>query len=64
MSKKTINVPQNCLFDEFRRLYDTSHDLQLKGCISFRPNPAAGTLLSEDDARVEAPHCRMLERSD
>jgi hypothetical protein len=37
-------------------------DLKLKGCITFRPNPAAGTLLNEDDARVEAPRCRVLER--
>jgi len=35
---------QNCLFDEFRRIYDMAYDLQLKGCTTFRPNPANWTL--------------------
>jgi ribonucleoside-diphosphate reductase alpha chain len=59
---KTINVPENCLFDEFRGLYDMVCDVQLKGCIPFRPNPAAGALLSDDDADGEAAYCRALER--
>jgi hypothetical protein len=35
---------QNCLFDEFTRIYDMADDLQLKGCTTFRPNPAIWTL--------------------
>ncbi|MEH2560658.1 hypothetical protein [Bradyrhizobium sp. AZCC 2289] len=35
---------QNCLFDEFRRIYDMGYDRQLKACTTFRPNPANWTL--------------------
>ena len=59
---KTINVPENCPFDEFSRIYDVAYDLQLKGCTTFRPNPVTGTVLSEDEAGGEAPHCCVLER--
>ena len=59
---KTINVPENCPFSEFRQIYDLAYDLQLKGCTTFRPNPVTGTVLSEDTAGDEAPHCCVLER--
>jgi len=59
---KTINVPANCPFEEFRRIYDLAYDLQLKGCTTFRPNPVTGTVLSEDEAGGEAPHCCVIER--
>ena len=59
---KTINVPSNCHFSEFKRIYDLAYDQGLKGCTTFRPNPITGTVLSEEAAGVEAPHCCVLER--
>jgi ribonucleoside-diphosphate reductase alpha chain len=59
---KTINVPQNCPFDDFKRIYDLAYDMRLKGCTTFRPNPVTGMVLSEEAAGVEAPHCCVLER--
>jgi ribonucleoside-diphosphate reductase alpha chain len=59
---KTINVPANYAFDDFKRIYDLAYDKGLKGCTTFRPNPVTGTVLSEDAAGVEAPHCCVLER--
>jgi len=59
---KTINVPSNCHFSEFRQIYDIAYDQGLKGCTTFRPNPITGTVLSEEAAGVEAPHCCVLER--
>ena len=59
---KTINVPENCPFSEFRQIYDLAYDLQLKGCTTFRPNPVTGMVLSQDAAGDEAPHCCVLER--
>lgn len=59
---KTINVPENCPFEEFKGIYDLAYDLQLKGCTTFRPNPVTGTVLSEATAGEEAPHCCTLER--
>jgi hypothetical protein len=43
-------LPQNCLFDEFGPIYGMAYDLQLKGCTTFRPNPANWNALVEDIA--------------
>jgi ribonucleoside-diphosphate reductase alpha chain len=59
---KTINVPSNCHFSEFKQIYDLAYDQGLKGCTTFRPNPITGTVLSEEAAGVGAPHCCVLER--
>ncbi len=59
---KTINVPSNCHFNEFRQIYDLAYDQGLKGCTTFRPNLITGTVLSEGAAGVDAPHCCVLER--
>jgi ribonucleoside-diphosphate reductase alpha chain len=59
---KTINVPENCRFDDFKRIYDLAYDMRLKGCTTFRPNPVTGVVLSEEAAGVDAPHCCVLER--
>jgi len=59
---KTINVPENCPFDEFAKTYDLAYDKGLKGCTTFRPNPVTGTVLHEDAEGTEAPHCCVLER--
>lgn len=59
---KTINVPENFPFDEFKQIYDAAYDLNLKGCTTFRPNPVTGTVLSEATAALKAPHCCVPER--
>jgi ribonucleoside-diphosphate reductase alpha chain len=59
---KTINVPEDCPFDEFSRIYDLAFDLQLKGCTTFRPNPVTGTVLRKRDTGLEAPHCCTADR--
>ena len=59
---KTINVPEHCQFDEFKRIYDLAYDMRLKGCTTFRPNPVTGVVLSEEASGAEAPHCCVLER--
>jgi ribonucleoside-diphosphate reductase alpha chain len=59
---KTINVPSNYPFSEFRQIYDLAYDHGLKGCTTFRPNAITGTVLSAEAAGAEAPHCCVLER--
>ena len=59
---KTINVPEHCPFDDFKRIYDLAYDMHLKGCATFRPNPATGVVLGEEASGNEAPHCCVLER--
>ncbi|MBX6425452.1 MAG: adenosylcobalamin-dependent ribonucleoside-diphosphate reductase [Variibacter sp.] len=59
---KTINVPQDCPFSEFRGIYELAYDKGLKGCTTFRPNPVTGMVLSEEADGAKAPHCCVLER--
>jgi ribonucleoside-diphosphate reductase alpha chain len=59
---KTINVPENCPFSEFRRIYDLAYEMGLKGCTTFRPNPVTGAVLNGAEESTEAPHCCVLER--
>jgi ribonucleoside-diphosphate reductase alpha chain len=59
---KTINVPDDCPFSEFRRIYDLAYEMGLKGCTTFRPNPVTGAVLSGAEESIEAPHCCSLER--
>jgi ribonucleoside-diphosphate reductase alpha chain len=59
---KTINVPEEFPFEDFRKIYDIAYDSGLKGCTVYRPNPVRGAVLSEGSAGMEAPHCCVLER--
>ncbi len=42
---KTINVPEDYSFDEFRSLYMMAFENKLKGCTTYRPNPITGAVL-------------------
>lgn len=48
---KTINVPADCPYSEFEDVYAYAYSKGLKGCTTFRPNPAAfqGVLVKDDD---------------
>jgi ribonucleoside-diphosphate reductase alpha chain len=59
---KTINVPADCPFADFRQIYDLAYDKGLKGCTTFRPNAVTGSVLTEGAAGADAPHCCVLER--
>ena len=59
---KTINVPADYPFSEFRKVYDLAYEKGLKGCTTFRPNPVTGVVLSDTGEGAEAPHCCVLER--
>lgn len=59
---KTINVPLDCPFSDFRTVYELAYDRGLKGCTTFRPNPVTGTVLTEEADGAQAPHCCVLER--
>jgi len=59
---KTINIPVDYDFDDFRHLYQDAYDLGLKGCTTFRPNPITGAILSKVDTEQAILHCCNLER--
>jgi ribonucleoside-diphosphate reductase alpha chain len=58
---KTINIPEDFPFEDFREVYEIAYNAGLKGCTTFRPNPARGSILKIDQAEM-APHCCNLER--
>jgi hypothetical protein len=55
-------VPEEYPFERFVRVYRRAHELGLKGCTTFRPNPVTGEVLRGAEAAVGAPHCCTLER--
>jgi ribonucleoside-diphosphate reductase alpha chain len=60
---KTINVPRDYAFEDFKDIYRQAYDLGLKGCTTFRPNPVTGEVLTAATAEGEAaPHCCNVER--
>lgn len=50
---KTINVPTNMKFDDFKDVYMYAYEKGLKGCTTFRFNPEAfsGVLVNVDDVK-------------
>jgi ribonucleoside-diphosphate reductase alpha chain len=61
---KTINIPEDYPFDDFRSLYELAFDKGLKGCTTFRPNPVTGAVLVPEKTAQDtrAPHCCSIER--
>jgi ribonucleoside-diphosphate reductase alpha chain len=53
---KTVNLPRDISFDEFRDVYLEAWRMGLKGCTTYRPNPVTGSVLSVDarDAQEDA----------
>ena len=51
---KTINIPAETPFEEFKNVYEEAYDLGLKGCTTFRPNSVTGSVLSTDAAKPQA----------
>lgn len=44
---KTINVPANYPFEDFKQIYEKAHEYKLKGVATYRPNSVLGSVLSE-----------------
>ena len=47
---KTINVPENISFENFKNVYLQAYRLGLKGCTTYRPNEITGAVLQADRA--------------
>ena len=59
---KTINVPGDLPFENFKTVYEQAFALGLKGCTTFRPNPVTGAVLSGEPEQAESVHCCTLHR--
>lgn len=66
---KTINLPEDISFEDFKAVYLLAYKLGCKGCTTYRPNDVTGSILSVAEAPNEAPaaeggtfHFRMLDQ--
>jgi len=66
---KTINVPEQFDFEDFRSLYESAYQMGVKGCTTFRPTPVRGEILlsgkqeREEEGALSA-HCCSIEREE
>ncbi len=51
---KTINVPVDIPFDDFKDIYQLAYDTGCKGCTTYRPNDVTGSVLSVDGDKGDA----------
>jgi ribonucleoside-diphosphate reductase alpha chain len=63
---KTINVPSDMTFDDFKDVYLYAYEKNLKGCTTFRFNPEAfqGVLVKEEDLENTKYHFVLEDGSD
>ena len=54
---KTINIPEDYLYDEYKNLYMLAYEKGLKGCTTFRPNPVTGEILSSHPHNLISKTC-------
>ena len=52
---KTINVPPDFPFDDFKNIYMKAYEKGLKGCTTFRPSEYITGVLVRDDQEKKAP---------
>ena len=48
---KTINVPEDIDFDDFKDVYVQAYDMGCKGCTTYRPNDVTGAVLEAGVAK-------------
>ncbi|HEX7006105.1 MAG TPA: adenosylcobalamin-dependent ribonucleoside-diphosphate reductase, partial [Alphaproteobacteria bacterium] len=51
---KTINVPEDISFEEFKDVYLQAYELGCKGCTTYRPNEITGAVLSVKEKSKES----------
>ena len=69
---KTVNLPEDISFDDFKAVYLMAYEMGCKGCTTYRPNDVTGSVLSvepkketievEPVAEVSAPASTLAER--
>ena len=57
---KTINIPADFAFTDFKDVYRQAYRMGCKGCTTYRPTPERGAVLTTQG--MDAPHCCSPER--
>ena len=61
---KTVNVPAECPYDDFKSLYQQAWRARLKGLATYRPNAILGAVLDTGTPKVEAAPDLIADRAD
>jgi ribonucleoside-diphosphate reductase alpha chain len=58
---KTVNVPEDINFDDFKQVYLDAYESGCKGCTTYRPNDVTGSVLTatEEGQVEEAGACEL-----
>jgi ribonucleoside-diphosphate reductase alpha chain len=51
---KTVNLPADISFEDFKAVYREAYDMGCKGCTTYRPNEITGSVLSADPEPEDA----------
>lgn len=60
---KTVNLPEDISFDDFKQVYRLAYDSGCKGCTTYRPNEVTGSVLSVEPA-ADVPVVSTVEPTD
>ena len=52
---KTVNLPADISFDDFKQVYQLAYDSGCKGCTTYRPSEITGSILSTEPATASVP---------
>jgi ribonucleoside-diphosphate reductase alpha chain len=61
---KTVNVPAECPYDDFKSLYQQAWRARLKGLATYRPNAILGAVLDTGAPKVEPAPDLIADRAD
>jgi ribonucleoside-diphosphate reductase alpha chain len=51
---KTINLPEEISFEDFKDIYRLAYDSGCKGCTTYRPNEVTGAVLAAGDSQPDS----------
>ena len=57
---KTVNLPEDISFDDFKAVYDHAFTTGCKGCTTYRPNDVTGSVLSVETKEEPKPEPEVV----
>lgn len=61
---KTINLPEDISFEDFKEVYWRAYEMGCKGCTTYRPNDVTGSVLSVEPKKEEVKSVSPLVEAD
>ena len=58
---KTINLPEDISFEDFKEVYWRAYEMGCKGCTTYRPNDVTGSVLSVEPKKKEEVKSPLVE---